>query len=152
MELLDPSSDKADAIKAFCRAEGISMENTVAFGDGSNDIGMLKTVARGYCMENEEIETKRAAYKVVADNDHDGIAEGIHDCFEIDRQKEAPELKDLEEALKELGSGITVDYCNDKTDSTGIIIKDNPVSTTDLDDISRDDGLECEEDDIDIEE
>ena len=32
---------KAVALKAFARAEGVAMEDTVAIGDGANDLGMM---------------------------------------------------------------------------------------------------------------
>jgi len=32
---------KADALKEFSKASGVAMENTVAIGDGANDLGMM---------------------------------------------------------------------------------------------------------------
>lgn len=53
---------------------GIPLAATMAFGDGGNDIPMLRHAAVGVAMGNASEEVKRAADYVTADVDNDGIA------------------------------------------------------------------------------
>ena len=40
-------SRKADVLREFARAEAIALENTIAIGDGSNDIEMIQAAGIG---------------------------------------------------------------------------------------------------------
>lgn len=40
-------SRKADVLREFARSEGIALENTIAIGDGSNDIEMIQSAGIG---------------------------------------------------------------------------------------------------------
>ena len=53
---------------------GIRMEDTMAFGDGGNDIAMLHAVGTGVAMGNAAPEVRRAADFVTTPVDEDGIA------------------------------------------------------------------------------
>ena len=55
----------------------ISLEETMAFGDGHNDIDMLKLVNIGVAMGNAKDEVKEAADEVTDDIDHDGIYQAL---------------------------------------------------------------------------
>lgn len=55
----------------------IALEETMAFGDGGNDIAMLKHAAIGVAMGNAKEEVKRAADYVTAAVDNDGIAKAL---------------------------------------------------------------------------
>lgn len=56
---------------------GISLENTMAFGDGGNDISMLKHVAIGVAMGNAKEQVKQAADYVTDTVDEDGIMKAL---------------------------------------------------------------------------
>jgi hydroxymethylpyrimidine pyrophosphatase-like HAD family hydrolase len=64
---------KRTGIEAFCRHFGIDLSETMSFGDGGNDISMLKSTAIGVAMGNANQEVKEAANYVTADVDDDGI-------------------------------------------------------------------------------
>ena len=56
---------------------GISREKIAAFGDGSNDTMMLKTVGMGVAMANAMPEVKKAADRLTDSNDEEGVARFI---------------------------------------------------------------------------
>lgn len=56
---------------------GIHLEETMAFGDGGNDVPMLKHVATGVAMGNAPDEVKKAAVYVTASVDDDGISRAL---------------------------------------------------------------------------
>lgn len=60
---------------------GISLEETVAIGDSENDAAALKAAGMPVAMGNATEDARRLARMVVADNDHDGIAEAIERLF-----------------------------------------------------------------------
>ena len=55
----------------------VSAEQTVAVGDGLNDIPMLEFAGLGIAMGNASSEVKAIADEVVGDNDSDGVATAI---------------------------------------------------------------------------
>ncbi|MCI1954829.1 MAG: HAD hydrolase family protein [Oscillospiraceae bacterium] len=70
-------SDKASGIARFLEFSGIPREDTVAFGDGYNDISMMKAVGCGVAMGNAVDEVKEAADYVTEDLFRDGIYRGL---------------------------------------------------------------------------
>lgn len=70
-------SDKAKGIARFLQYSGIRKEDTVAFGDGGNDVTMMGAVGMGVAMGNAVDEVKRAAGYVTADIFDDGIYKGL---------------------------------------------------------------------------
>ncbi len=56
---------------------GISREEIMAFGDGDNDIEMLREVGFGVAMKNADDEVKEVADYVTESNDEDGVAKAI---------------------------------------------------------------------------
>lgn len=64
---------KQVGIDIFCEHFGIDIAQTMAFGDGGNDITMLKHVALGVAMGNANPEVKEIADYVTTDVDNDGI-------------------------------------------------------------------------------
>ncbi|ERI91015.1 Cof-like hydrolase [Clostridiales bacterium oral taxon 876 str. F0540] len=64
---------KADGIKRLSSHLKISIEDTVAFGDGINDIEMLQTVKYGIAMGNAHEKLKKVAYFVTNDVFSHGI-------------------------------------------------------------------------------
>ena len=72
---------KQRGIDEIIRHFGLRLEDTVAFGDGGNDIPMLRHAAIGIAMGNARDEVKAAANHVTATVDEDGIAKGIEWLF-----------------------------------------------------------------------
>lgn len=69
--------DKATGIDETIRHLGISLEETMAFGDGGNDVGMLSHVGLGVAMGNASDMVKRHARYVTSDVDEDGVARAL---------------------------------------------------------------------------
>ena len=64
---------KQVGIDIFCAYFGIDRTNTMAFGDGGNDITMLQHVGIGVAMGNANPEVKAIADYITDDVDSDGI-------------------------------------------------------------------------------
>ena len=67
-------SSKAKALEAFAAMKGLSLENTMTFGDSSNDTAMIEAAAIGVAMGNGTDELKAAADFVTLSNEDDGCA------------------------------------------------------------------------------
>jgi len=68
---------KATGIDVFMTHFGFKLENTMAFGDGGNDISMLKHAAIGVAMSNATDEVKAVADYVTTSVDDDGIIKAL---------------------------------------------------------------------------
>jgi HAD-superfamily hydrolase, subfamily IIB len=68
---------KADAIEYIVEYLKISMENTYAFGDGHNDIEMIKRVNTGIAMGNAVDELKEVADYITSNIFDDGIEKAM---------------------------------------------------------------------------
>lgn len=77
LELNSLDAHKGAALLELCRILGVDSSQTMAFGDGLNDITMLSTAALGVAMENACPEVKVAADHITDTNDHDGVAKAI---------------------------------------------------------------------------
>lgn len=56
---------------------GIKLEETIAFGDGENDISMIKHVGIGVAMGNANKEVKEIADYITDDVDNDGVYKAL---------------------------------------------------------------------------
>lgn len=68
---------KQNGIEHFCRHFGIDMSETMSFGDGGNDITMLKCTKIGVAMGNANDHVKEIADYVTEDVDHHGIEKAL---------------------------------------------------------------------------
>ncbi len=75
--ILDSRAAKQNGIKRLAAHFGISMNEVAAFGDYTNDIGMIKECRVGVAMGNATEELKAVADYVCGTNENDGIAEFI---------------------------------------------------------------------------
>ena len=64
-EVMAGDVSKSRAVHVLCAHCGVDVREAIAFGDGPNDIDMLRTVGRSYAMANAEDEVRRAATEVV---------------------------------------------------------------------------------------
>ena len=65
--------DKAQAVQFVLKELNISKQNTMAYGDGDNDIKMFEAVNYGVAMENATINLKRIAKEITSRAEDDGI-------------------------------------------------------------------------------
>ena len=75
-------SNKATGMDIFLTHFNIEREYTMAFGDGGNDISMLKHAAIGIAMNNASDDVKQAANYVTDSVDDDGVINALK-CFNI---------------------------------------------------------------------
>ena len=68
---------KAVGIDRIIGQYGISLKETMAFGDGGNDIAMLQHAGVGVAMGNAMDEVKKAADFVTTSVDEDGIVNAL---------------------------------------------------------------------------
>ncbi len=77
IEINSIDAGKGKALMALAELLKIGREETAAFGDGTNDIEMLKAAGCGIAMENASDEVKSAADIITANNNDSGVAKGI---------------------------------------------------------------------------
>jgi Cof subfamily protein (haloacid dehalogenase superfamily) len=76
LEILPLGASKGDGVQRLLDFYSISADNTMAFGDGENDIEMLKLVKFGIAMDNAKKILKNVAnFVLVKSNNEDGVAE-----------------------------------------------------------------------------
>lgn len=73
VDFMPEGGGKERGICAVCEALGIRREDTVAFGDGENDVDMLRFAGIGIAMGNAVTEAKEAADHVTDPIDEDGV-------------------------------------------------------------------------------
>ncbi len=73
VDVIPKNGGKSVGIKKICEHYGIKPEETMAFGDGGNDIDMLKHVNIGVAMGNAGDNVKENADYVTTHVDEDGI-------------------------------------------------------------------------------
>ena len=71
------SSSKSDGIDILCERYGIDRSQTMAIGDGGNDVDMLRYAAVGVAMGQASDEVKAAADYVTSNVDDDGVARAL---------------------------------------------------------------------------
>ncbi len=74
---------KASGLKRLAERWGISPEQCAAFGDGGNDIEMLRYCGHSYAMENAPQEVKSAAKDVCPSNEEDGVLVTLEKIFSL---------------------------------------------------------------------
>ena len=78
IEINSSGATKGKALKMLCAALGIDVRDTLAFGDGTNDLDMIQTAGVGVAMGNAVEEVKQAADWVAPRNVENGVAAGIY--------------------------------------------------------------------------
>lgn len=76
-DIIASGVDKGVGIDQFCNYHGFSLEETMAFGDGGNDLEMLRHAAIGIAMGNADDDVKQAADYVTNDVDDEGVFKGL---------------------------------------------------------------------------
>ncbi len=74
IEVILPGISKADAMARVAAFIGVSREETLAIGDGDNDVEMLEWAACGIAMSNGTESAKAAADWIAPSVEEDGVA------------------------------------------------------------------------------
>lgn len=77
MEIVPPNIDKADTLEFLLDRLGMTSDELATFGDGGNDVGMLKYAGLGVAMANANDACKEAANYITLSNDEDGCGVAI---------------------------------------------------------------------------
>ena len=77
LEFLPLGADKAEALDRFLGSMDVKREELMAFGDGYNDLSMIRYAGMGVVMANGKDEVKAAADFITLSNDEDGVAYAI---------------------------------------------------------------------------
>ena len=77
IEINSVNAGKDKALLALAEHLGIRREETVAFGDGTNDLAMLRAAGLGVAMANADPKVKAAADEITGSNNDAGVARVI---------------------------------------------------------------------------
>ncbi len=83
LDILPAGGSKAEGIIKMIERLGFQLKDVYAFGDGLNDIEMLKTVGTGVAMGNGEPLAKKNANLITRDVAEDGIWHGLKELHLI---------------------------------------------------------------------
>lgn len=81
IEINDSSANKGDAVRALAAYLDIDMQQTVSFGDGSNDLSMIRACGLGVAMANACPAVLETANRITASCDENGVAAVINTIF-----------------------------------------------------------------------
>lgn len=70
--------NKGNALLSIASHEGFKVEETMAFGDGGNDLSIIQTAGIGVAMGNASEALKKAADYVTTSVDNDGISQALN--------------------------------------------------------------------------
>jgi len=77
LDLSARGCSKGSALKRLCELYGIQLGETLAVGDGINDLDLIRSAGLGVAMGNAVAEIVQAAAATVSDNANDGAAEAL---------------------------------------------------------------------------
>ena len=77
VEINDRHANQGEALLALATHLGLEQKDTIAFGDGLNDLSMIRTAHYGIAMANAAEEVRKAATHITRSCDEDGVAYGI---------------------------------------------------------------------------
>lgn len=84
IEINSARANKGLGLEFLCKYLGIQTEECMAFGDGTNDLALLKKAGRGVAMANAEPEVLEAAAYRTLTNEEDGVAVEIEKYLETE--------------------------------------------------------------------
>lgn len=73
VDFMDKSVDKGDALRFLQNYLGVTREETMAFGDNNNDIGMLQAAEESYAVENARDIVKASAKHICPSYQEKGV-------------------------------------------------------------------------------
>ena len=78
LEFFDAKVSKANALARLSTYYGFAREETIAIGDGYNDLSMIEYAGLGIAMANAEDVIKQQADYVTLSNDENGVAHALY--------------------------------------------------------------------------
>jgi Cof subfamily protein (haloacid dehalogenase superfamily) len=83
IEISNEQAGKHSGVKFIMELLKLKQEEIAAFGDGDNDIDMLKFVGTGIAVENASEQCKNAADMITKHHNENGVAYGIYEMLKI---------------------------------------------------------------------
>ena len=85
VELVPKGIDKAQSLLRLLAKLNLTPQDMIAFGDGYNDLSMLRLAGMGVAMSNAAPEVRSEANYVTLSNEEDGVAVAINKlCYNND--------------------------------------------------------------------
>lgn len=81
IEIMPEGVDKGASLKRLAELLGLLPDEVMAFGDGQNDVPMLRFAGRGYAMANGSPEARACTPRIAPPNTEDGVAQVIEACL-----------------------------------------------------------------------
>lgn len=75
LEITKKGTDKGEALKVLCDYLGVDLKDTIAFGDGENDLQFLEKAGYAVAMENAVPRVKGKADIITKTNNDNGVCE-----------------------------------------------------------------------------
>ena len=82
VDFMDVSVDKGNALKVLQEGLGITAEETMAFGDNENDIGLLRAAGESYAVGNARPAVKEAAKYICPPYWEQGVCQVLRTLYE----------------------------------------------------------------------
>ncbi len=80
-EILHPEGGKAKALSWLCKWAGVSAEDCIAFGNGPDDVDMIRWAGKGVAMESSPPELLAVADAVAASVEENGPAQILEEML-----------------------------------------------------------------------
>ena len=84
VDVMSPTADKGRALQAAQQALGVTREQTMAFGDYFNDLGLLDAAAWSFAMDNAHPRVREHARYVAPSNNANGVVRTIVSTLGLD--------------------------------------------------------------------
>lgn len=79
LEILAPGVSKGEALRELTTGWGMNRNEVMAIGDAPNDLSMIAWAGAGVAIGNADPLVKEKATLIVADHDHNGVAEALEE-------------------------------------------------------------------------
>jgi len=73
IDIIQPGMNKAAGLKELGQILHVRMDEMVAFGDGGNDLEMIREVGLGVAMENAQTDVIEVSNKMTSSNQDQGV-------------------------------------------------------------------------------
>jgi Cof subfamily protein (haloacid dehalogenase superfamily) len=83
LEFMNPNANKGRALELVATRLGIPQAEVAAFGDGRNDLPMIRWAGLGVAMGSARQEVRDAADRIAPPYDQDGLAVVLEELFEL---------------------------------------------------------------------
>lgn len=83
LEFMPPHANKGAALRLVAERLGVDIADTVAFGDGNNDIPLLEAAGLGIAVGNAKDKLKAVAKRVIGHHDDDSVGIALEEIFDL---------------------------------------------------------------------